>query len=59
MSPDDLLNGKAGAEAQANEILRLLNEEMKQVSRELMLSSGNGRTLTSGQTVAVQEGGAA
>jgi len=59
MSSDDLLNGKAGAEAQANEILRILNAEMMQASRELMLSSGNERTLTSGQSVAVQEGGAA
>lgn len=59
MSRDQILNGDAGAEAQANEVLAILNEEMLALSRELVLSPGNSRTRASGQMVAVQEGGAA
>jgi hypothetical protein len=59
MSSDQLLNGDAGPEAQANEVLRLLNEEMMAVSQELLLTSGNSRTITGGDAVFLQEGGAA
>lgn len=57
MTSDQLLNGDAGPEAQANEVLRLLNEEMNAAIRGLELSAGNGRTQVSGRHVSVQEGG--
>jgi hypothetical protein len=57
MSSDDLLDGKAGPEAQANEVLRLLNEDMAEAIRGLAMTSGNSRTQTMGRSVAVLEGG--
>jgi hypothetical protein len=57
MTSDDLLDGKAGPEAQANEIVRLLNVEMDAAFRELQLTSGNTRTQVSGRSISVQEGG--
>lgn len=57
MTSDALLNGDAGPEAQANEILRLLNSEMQQAIRGLELSSGNARTQVSGRSISVQQGG--
>ena len=59
MSRDEILNGDAGAEAQADEVLRILNDEMLALSRDLLLSAGNKRTQTGGRMVGVQEGGAA
>ena len=57
MSSDELLDGKAGREAQANEVLRLLNEDMAEAIRGLAFTSGNSRTQTAGRNVSVQEGG--
>lgn len=57
MSSDEILDGKAGPEAQANEILRILNGEMQQAIRGLAFTSGNSRTETAGRSVAVKEGG--
>lgn len=57
MTSDELLNGTAGPEAQANEILRLLNLEMDAAIRGLELSAGNSRTQVSGRHISVQEGG--
>jgi hypothetical protein len=57
MSSDELLDGKAGPEAQANEVLRLLNEDMAEAIRGLALTSGNSRSQTAGRSVSVQEGG--
>lgn len=58
MTSDDLLDGKAGPEAQANEILRLLNVDLEEVVRGLNLTTGNSRTQVTGRCVSVQEGGA-
>ena len=57
MSSDEILDGKAGPEAQANEILRILNDEMQQAIRSLRFTSGNSRTQTMGRAIAVQQGG--
>jgi len=58
MTSDDLLNGKAGPEAQANEVLRILNTEMQDAVRGLQFTSGNSRTQVAGRSISVQEGGA-
>lgn len=58
MNSEALLNGDAGPEAQANEILRVLNAEMEAAIRGLELSAGNSRTRVSDRHVSVQEGGA-
>ena len=44
MSSDDLLDGKAGREAQSNEILRLTNEMIKKAIEEIQLAAGNDAT---------------
>lgn len=45
MSSDDLLDGKAGPEAQANEILRLVNAAAEQAYKEIALVAGNDATV--------------
>lgn len=57
MSRDEILNGNAGAEAQSNEILSILNEELQTAIRGLEFTSGNSRTQVSGRAISVQEGG--
>lgn len=58
MTSDALLNGDAGPEAQANEIVRILNEEIDTAIRSLyQLTAGNSRTQVSGRMIAVTEGG--
>jgi hypothetical protein len=57
MTSDDLLDGKAGPEAQANEVLRILNEEMQEAVRGLQFTSGNSRAQVAGRSISVQEGG--
>ncbi len=44
MTSDDLLDGKAGPEAQANEILRLTNEMMQRAIAEIQLAAGSDST---------------
>jgi hypothetical protein len=55
MSSNDLLDGKAGAEAQANEILRILNAEMEEAIRGIQLEAGNAITQAGGLAVARKE----
>lgn len=58
MTSDQLLNGDAGREAQANEIVRILNEEIDAAIRGLyQLAAGNSRTQVSGRMIAVEGGG--
>lgn len=57
MTSDELLDGKAGPEAQANEVLRILNAEMQEAIRGLEFTSGNSRTQVAGRSISVQEGG--
>jgi hypothetical protein len=58
MTSDALLNGDAGPEAQANEIVRILNEEIDTAIRGLyQLAAGNSRTQVSGRMISVTEGG--
>lgn len=45
MSSDDLLDGKAGPEAQANEILRLVNAAAEAAYLEVALVAGNDATV--------------
>lgn len=58
MTSDALLNGDAGPEAQANEIVRILEAEIDTAIRGLyQLTAGNSRTQVSGRMIAVTEGG--
>jgi len=45
MSSNDLLDGKAGAEAQANEILRLVNLHLAAAIQEVQLAAGDDATV--------------
>lgn len=45
MSSDQLLNGEAGAEAQANEVMRLVDVDLQEALREIALVAGNDRTV--------------
>lgn len=57
MSRDEILNGNAGQEAQSNEILHILNQELQEAIRGLEFTPGNSRTQVSGRAISVQEGG--
>jgi len=59
MSSDQLLDGEAGSEAQANEILRLTNEMMKAAIEEIQLAAGNDATAIGGGYPVISIGRAA
>jgi hypothetical protein len=46
MTSEDLLDGKAGPEAQANEVLRLVNLDMAAAIKEVQLAAGDDATIT-------------
>ncbi len=46
MTSDDLLDGKAGPEAQANEVLRLVNLDLAAAIQEVQLAAGDDGTIT-------------
>lgn len=62
MSSDELLDGKSGPEAQANEILRLVNQATEEAYKEIALVAGNDATVALASypiiTVGTKGGGA-
>lgn len=62
MSSDELLDGKAGPEAQANEILRLVTQAAEEAYKEIALVAGNDATVALASypmiTVGTKGGGA-